>query len=79
MKITVSASRGHKIQLVQYEPVDLTSFLSIEAEVPEDKTIEEVATELSGKIQTFLEADLRRNATDIMRKHKEIAKIAKSL
>jgi len=79
MKITISGSRSHKIQAVQYEPVDIGSFLSIEAEVPGDMEPEEYAAVLSAKIQTFLEADLRRNAIGITKKHSEIAKLAKTV
>lgn len=78
VKLTVGASKSYKIQVRQFEPDEINSFISVEVDIA-DENFEEKYKELAEKIGNMVEADLSRKAVGLTKKHDHIASLAKGV
>lgn len=79
MKIKVGGTATMKLQVFQYEPVEITSVWEVEKEFDNDDVAIGWAASESEKINTFLKNDLETKAKLIVKKQSELKKKIKDL
>lgn len=79
MKIKVGGTASMKLQVFQYEPVEISSTLEIEEEFSDSDSAQEWLEGQGNKINESLKIDLERKAKEIVKKQSEIKKKLKEM
>lgn len=79
MKIKVGGTAAMKLQVFQYEPVEISSTLEIEEEFSDSDSAQEWLEGQGNKINESLKIDLERKAKEIVKKQSEIKKKLKEM
>lgn len=79
MKIKVGGTASMKLQVFQYEPVEVSSTLEIEEEFSDSDSAQEWLEGQGNKINESLKIDLERKAKEIVKKQSEIKKKLKEM
>ena len=79
MKIKVGGAASMKLQVFQYEPVEITSVWEVEKEFDNDEVAIGWASAENEKINTFLKNDLENKAKLIVKKQSDLKKKIKDL
>jgi len=79
MKIKVGGTASMKLQVFQYEPVEITSVWEVEKEFDNDEAAIGWAATENEKINTFLKNDLENKAKLIVKKQSDLKKKIKDL
>ena len=79
MKIKVGGTASMKLQVFQYEPVEITSTWEVEKEFDNDEAAIGWAAAENEKINTFLKNDLENKAKLIIKKQSDLKKKLKDL
>lgn len=79
MKIKVGGTASMKLQVFQYEPVEITSTWEVEKEFENDDTAIGWASSENEKINTFLKNDLENKAKLIVKKQSDLKKKLKEM
>ena len=79
MKIKVGGTATMKLQVFQYEPVEVSSTLEIEEEFSDSDSGQEWLEVQGNKMNESLKIDLERKAKEIVKKQSEIKKKLKEM
>lgn len=79
MKIKVGGTATMKLQVFQYEPVEVSSTLEIEEEFSDSDSGQEWLEVQGNKINESIKIDLERKAKEIVKKQSEIKKKLKEM
>lgn len=79
MKVKVGGTATMKLQIFQYEPVEVSSTLEIEQEFSDSDRAQEWLDGQGDKINESLKVDLEKKAKDIVKKQSELKKKLKEM